>query len=1039
MHQYIRKVVFGRTCFVALSWFLLGLGTAWAQTISTSDGLSLTLDATGRITSLSVDSRQLVSAPEPLVAVRDVSAAGSVFAPNLVYNGGFEIDDGSGNADGWSVYLASKAGVSRVTGQQAEGAHSVFFETDPATDADGIIVYFSSAFPVTEGTRYRFSAQTLARDGYLALRQTAPEWQRSDYLDVLAGNIRVGGIYVAWFDQPAASGNPMETVLVAPMHTNASVWKRITGEGVAPSGAVSARVVIAARLLDGKQEDDGLWVDDVTAIVSPESDVPVAAAVTQVGNDLVLAGSVAGAGLGLEVMLHPLSDRIEVSGTVSDATASARALEVAVRLPLDLGGFLWWDDIRTSRPIAAGASYANTISALATGNLPQSLYPLAAVDDGQGALAAAVPLDEPRVASFAVDELGRFEIRFRVGISPQATRLGNTATFNAYLYRTEPGSGFRGALEKLRSFHPEWFDSPRPVYDFAGGAQGNFRSEGACVPGCEGSCEQCCTGASMIACYDAQNVATGQYTAPEGPTKVGPAALPPPSYWDFLTQLANPPSGEEERYPALATSLIKDGNGDYVLKHVTNPNWSPNDWEANWVLDMDPDLGGGYAEWTRLGIVDPAFASAQATGGVLDGVQFDNFMSAPAIDLDPAHLAVADHTLAYDPNTYQPGIHTMASTYEYLSWLRAYLDATYGTAVALSANIWGIGTLNFLAPFLDAMGNETKGEGSKNFSRELITYRRTIAYHKPLSSPWQRADVTVAEAEDYAELMLVYGMATSQATHGTNWEEGAEAVLDAARETLDRFWYLGWEPVTHASTGDADVWVERFGSAFAAPRDSIYFTVHNSTDAYRAFTLSVDTGSLGLPVGAPVVVKDARSGATLGSWMFNDELTISDGAEGRRTRVIRLMAPGCNATELRLAKVSFRPKPASDAVRLKGSFVPPTTEPDFVASSVRFVLYDRDGDVYAPEVPAGGFTASSNGKRFRFKDRDGTVADGLRSAVFRRRGDGSYRWSAKAKGVALGAADRSYLDVLIEVGGDCWADSRNCTLSPNGRKLICRP
>ncbi|RMF25245.1 MAG: hypothetical protein D6760_01420, partial [Deltaproteobacteria bacterium] len=274
---------------------------------------------------------------------------------------------------------------------------------------------------------------------------------------------------------------------------------------------------------------------------------------------------------------------------------------------------------------------------------------------------------------------------------------------------------------------------------------------------------------------------------------------------------------------------------------------------------------------------------------------------------------------------------------------------------------------------------------------------------------------------------------------GANWEEGAEDVLDAARETLERFWHLGWEPETHGSTGDPEVWVERFGSAFTAPRDSIYFTVHNSAGAYRSFALSIDTAALGLPSGSSVVVKDARSGATLGSWTYNDQLTITEGAESKRTRVIRLMAPGCSATELRLAKLSFKPKPSSDAVRLKGSFAPPATEPDFVGSAVRLVLFDRDGDVYAPEIPAGGFTASSNGKRFRFKDRDGTVAGGLRSAVFRRRSDGSYRWSAKAKEIVLDGADRRYLDVLIEVGGDCWADSRNCALSPSGRKLVCRP
>jgi len=508
---------------------------------------------------------------------------------------------------------------------------------------------------------------------------------------------------------------------------------------------------------------------------------------------------------------------------------------------------------------------------------------------------------------------------------------------------------------------------------------------------------------------------------------------------DILALLETPPPAEQERYPALSASMIEDGNGDLVIKHVTNPKWSPNAWEANWVLNMDPDIIGGYADWTRVNKIDPAFTGAEAIGARLDAVQFDNLLSAPAIDLNPAHLALADDSLSYDPNVYRPGVHTMSSTYEYFVWLRSHLDTTYdGGYPALSANIWGIGTLNFIAPFLDAMGNETQGEGASNWGINYLDYRRAIAYHKPLSSPWQRSDVTLAEANEYADTTLFYGVTVSQANNASNWEAGAEEIVAAATATLSRFAMLGWEPVTHASTDVGDVWVERFGDSVVTLRDSVYFTVRNWAASSSNYVLSIDAAALGLPSPASVVVKDGRSGEALSYATLGGTISIASTLGAGQTAVVRLMAPGCDITTVRSTKITLKESVASDRLRIKGEFATPSSDPDIVGSVVRLLLGDRDGDIYLAEIPAGSFSANGGGKTFRFKDRSGTIANGLSRAKFSRRKDGSYRWTAKAKDVDLDGANRLYLDQAIEIGSACWADSRNCSMSSNGRKLSCR-
>ncbi|RMD84319.1 MAG: hypothetical protein D6815_04490, partial [Candidatus Dadabacteria bacterium] len=901
--------------------FVLAPMRAQAQTVSTGDGLSISLSPEGLVTSVRIDGHELLGAPAPILAVRDLSAAASVVAPNLVANGSFETGDAGGGAAGWSVYQPIHAAVSVVTGVSYEGSRSVLFETNPASHADGSAAYVSDPISVVPGTRYRLWGWMRARKGYLATRQTAPAWQLHDYPNGFTENVKVSGLYVAWYADPAGLEDPFDLDLVAPAHTNARAWKRIGGEVVAPPGAASARVVVVAKLLDGKHEDDAFWLDDVRMIEAPETDVAAVGSVGLDGGDLLLTGTIPGAALAVTLRLHGAPDRIEIEGAITDETSAERAFEVALRLPVALQGYRWWDDIYSARTVVAGQRYEHTVSSVVTGMLPQSLYPLALLEDGTRALAAAVPLDLPVVSSFAYTQDGTFETRYRLGISPFATRLGGRATFRAYLYRADPAWAMRSGFDKFVSFHPEWFESARDPFRFRGGEQGQFASAGSCLPGCEGPCEQCCTGARLVACYDGQGIAAAQYTAPEGPMKVGPAAAPPPAYDDILLLLGSPPTpADEERYPALAASMVVDGNGDFVLKHVTNPEWAPNDWEANWVLNMDPEIAGGYAEWTRTARIDGALAATQAIGAELDAVQFDNFMSAPAVDLDPAHLALADSPLTYDPNTYRPGVHTMAATLEYLAWLRDALDSTNHSQVILSANTWGIATLNFLVPLLDAMGNETRGQGATNWSDELLAYRRTMAGRKPLTSPWQRAGVSVGEARAYANETLFYGMYPTRAAHGADWEPGAEELIEEAAELVSRFHQLGWRAVTRARTDQANVRVERFGAGLASREDSVYLSVQNRDPVARAFTVTVEAAALGLG-GSAVVVKELRAGATIPYTTDGQALVLADSLGPQETHVIRLMAPGCAPAGVSVLKLTLRGGGA-DRLRAKGEFAP---------------------------------------------------------------------------------------------------------------------
>ena len=190
-----------------------------------------------------------------------------------------------------------------------------------------------------------------------------------------------------------------------------------------------------------------------------------------------------------------------------------------------------------------------------------------------------------------------------------------------------------------------------------------------------------------------------QYILKEGkPTAV---ILDIRDYEELLEWINN--NQEDPFYQALLLSGFQDTNGDLLLKRVNIPQWDANYWSADFVPNLDPEIKEGMAQLRKEEIIE-AFEFTASNGACLDGVMFDNFMSNPGMDTNPEHFALIDHTLTYSINTYQPVIPIMASTSEYLSYLRKEISSQFGEEKGFTANCWGLGTLNFLVRFLDGIG-----------------------------------------------------------------------------------------------------------------------------------------------------------------------------------------------------------------------------------------------------------------------------------------------------------------------------------------------
>ncbi len=832
--------------------------------LDTADGLSLTLTADGQVSSLRIDEEEWVAAPAPALLLRDLSQAGAVTEPNLVPNPGFEA-----GLSGWTEIANTGLEVSVVV-SPAHGGGQALQLSNTLTTTSRIAAYASAPLPVTSGQRYRLAGWFRSLLGYVAESSGPPPHLQ---MEMWRGLRYANGLYAQWLD---GSGQPLgDPQLAVFLHTNADRWRLIGRELAAPPGAARVQVIVGARL-----GGNALWVDDLHLVPSPEMEVAITGSVapcpTAPDTCLIQTATLTN-GLTLSLTYTAQADHVALSGVVADATGQDRALDLSWGLPLGSGAWTWWDDAHQARPATEAGRYAHEISAIYDGWLPISLYPYAGLAGERAGLALGLPLDRPQLALLAHEgATGRYGATYHLGISPQATGVGPRATFDLLIYRFDPDRGFRDVIARHRRLQPEAYTTHLPLYDYAGAAQGWYLTP---------------ENAQQVLVEDEANVFSLQYTVGELPLQVAPSSDPRPALDRAMAvlsdTLADPRPWVSGLGRAITESAVVDTNGDWSLKHVGVYNWAPDRWEVSWAANLDPDLEEGLASFLLDWRVTPAFSATTAIGAHLDGVQIDNFLSTPALDLRPEALAAADWPLVYTPHTYQPAVHSGFAMREYLAFLRDYLDSNWGAERGIGVNFWGLAHPNYLALYLDAFGSEGElqgqGEGM-NWQPEILDYRRAIAYERPYLFANQTTGLGVAEAFTFTQLALLYGVYPSRGPNGADWAPGAAQVLSDTGRLVRRYWAAGWQPLTYARTDDELVWVERFG---VAP-GGLYFSVHNRTDLTRSVTLTLESEPLGLTDPATVLITDVVVTRTVPFTLADPDLLVPLTLGPRRTQVLQV-------------------------------------------------------------------------------------------------------------------------------------------------------
>ena len=245
-----------------------------------------------------------------------------------------------------------------------------------------------------------------------------------------------------------------------------------------------------------------------------------------------------------------------------------------------------------------------------------------------------------------------------------------------------------------------------------------------------------------------------------------------------------------------------------------------------------------------------------AEPSILDAVQLDNFQAAASIDTSTTHVARSEHTLTYSMKDYRPGLPQVAGNYDYLAWMRGWIDDNVEPPVrGIQINWKGLGITNHALPWIDILAGEVGDaiiggahgytfERWKNFDPEVQAYKRTLAYHKIRGMAFEGDGISEQDAIETLETCLLFGMAagfkeTVAFVAPFNQNE-AYAMVREHNARVMALYEAGWEPLTHASTG-CTLNIERYGN----PADGVCsLVVHNfGNDAVSGtVTLSAELG-----------------------------------------------------------------------------------------------------------------------------------------------------------------------------------------------------
>jgi hypothetical protein len=570
------------------------------------------------------------------------------------------------------------------------------------------------------------------------------------------------------------------------------------------------------------------------------------------------AGSCRELELRLEAEFEPHTNHLVVRGRLSDTSGKDRAVTLLFALPVEAQGWRWGDDIRRQRTIEGRGEFANTVAVRCGATGTWSLYPLAAIYNERVGMSLAIDMAQPaqcRLVYHAGSH--QFLIAYDFGLVPETQRFPASAEFRFVIFQFEPKWGFRAAFKKFMDIFSEYFR----VRSTEQGLWMPF-TDVSKVHEWQDFGFRYHEGNNNVTRDDAHGVLSFRYTEPMTWWMRMPKELPrtPEAAVQLRQKLASGDGSQKRMAAACEVAGMLDESGEPEILFRNEP-WCDG---AVWSLNPNPALptatssagatpSGTTNGWNAATVHWNPKIQEELYGpgakGQLDGEYLDSLEGYVTADLNSRreHFRYTSVPLTFSTDTKRPSLFKGLSVFEFEKWIA---DDVHGRGKLMFAN--GVPyRFTFLCPWLDVLGTETDWLSDGKYrpvADSQMCLWRTMAGGKPyLLLMNTDYDVFTSElVEKYFQRSLFYGMFPGMFSHNAadnpywqnpKWYERDRPLFKKYLPLIRRVAQAGWQPVTLATSDNAQVLVERFGVAAGG---SLYLTLLNDSDQSQRTELRLD-------------------------------------------------------------------------------------------------------------------------------------------------------------------------------------------------------
>lgn len=633
----------------------------------------------------------------------------------------------------------------------------------------------------------------------------------------------------------------------------------------------------------------GFWFRDVAANgpwLRPSCQVK------QDGKSIRLVGEERSAGLRIEAQISANQSGIDVAASVHDITGRDRAVTVCFVFPLTDRKWTWHNDIVRSQLTEPYLEYTNFYEYPPGGW--SSAYPFSSLTSEEVGLSLAVPMDCPRVCRFIYNTwFNLFFVAYDFGLTSETLKFPSRADFRFCLYQHAPKWGFRAAVQKYYDRFPQFF-----VQRLKRGGIWMAFADISKVAGFEDfgfAYDE--LGGGFAKFDDEHGIASFTYILPMN-CELAMDKKYPRTYEGAMQALADNEASKTPNLVKWAQATRRCGvfghEGKFELKLV-NRIWCNG---AVIFLNPDPEItenqscpvNTAHISYTKKWADEHLL---QQEGGCVDGIYVDCLPDDGHVrNYRREHWRTVDVPLTFDPDTKQPVLLEMFSTWECLKWISDDVHARGGVMHGNGGALWP-----YFPALIDITGQETGGA----LGDAAVTQARTLLRNKPYSPLLNTRfdDIGQEIVVDYFNKSLLYCIFPSffQGDYMKDGEwVGVHYFTDAKLYERDRHLFkkyipilrrmfeAGWQPVTYATVEPPAVRVERYGPAATG---ELLFALYNPSDTQAACKLSVDAAPLKLSA-AQVSATAVVSGATLTSNRIQDKIKITITIPAKTCEVVRV-------------------------------------------------------------------------------------------------------------------------------------------------------